>query len=70
MNRGENHHFAKLDLEQVELARHLLEQRDRAIKLMKGLTYAAIGRRCGVGKNAIYHIAKGNSWKNSGDSVD
>ena len=68
--RGEAHHFAKLTAEQVEKARFLLEQREKTRLIMKGLTYEAIGRRCGVGKNAIYHLAKGNSWKIKADSVD
>jgi DNA invertase Pin-like site-specific DNA recombinase len=63
MNKGEKHHFAKLEQEQAEKIIHLLEQRDRAIKLMKGLTYQAIARRFGVSRNAVYHISKSNSWK-------
>ena len=60
--KGEGHHFARMTEEQARLALRLLQQRDVAIKLMEGLTYEAIGRRCGVGKNAIFHLAKGNSW--------
>jgi DNA invertase Pin-like site-specific DNA recombinase len=63
MNRGENHHFAKITREQAEKIIHLLEQRDVARKLMEGLTYEKIARRFGVSRNAVYHISKKNSWK-------
>ena len=61
--RGERHHFAKLTETQVGQIRYLLEQREKVRKLMKNLTYEAIGRRCGIGRNAVYHIAKGDSWR-------
>ena len=61
--RGSAHHFAKLNEADVRKIRYLLEQREKVRQLMEGLTYEAIGRRCEVGRNAVYHIAKGNSWK-------
>ena len=60
--RGSGHHFSKLSEDDVHQIRHLLAQRERLRKMMEGLTLEAIGRRLGVGKNAVYHIAKGNSW--------
>jgi hypothetical protein len=42
--------------------KRLLKQREVARRLMEGLTLEAIGRRVGVGKNAVYHISKKNSW--------
>ena len=68
--RGSAHHFAKLNEEDVHKVRYLLEQREKVRKLMEGLTLEAIGRRVGCGKNAVYHISKGNSWKHLPDGVD
>lgn len=65
--RGSGHHFSKLTEEDVLKIRHLLKQRARLRMMMEGLTLAAIGRRCGVGKNAVYHINKGNSWRHLTD---
>lgn len=63
MNKGEGHHFSKMTEEQAMKVIRLLEQRDVARKLMEGLTYEKIAKRFGVSKNAVYHIAKLNSWK-------
>ena len=60
--RGSAHHFARLDEEDVHKVRYLLEQRDKVMKLMEGLTFKAIGRRVGCSANAIYHISRRNSW--------
>jgi hypothetical protein len=68
--RGEKHHFAKLSTEDVLKIRLLLGQREVARKLMEGLTYEKIGRRFGVGRNAIYHLAKENSWAHLISGVD
>jgi hypothetical protein len=65
--RGSGHHFSKLTEEEVHKVRYLLNQRETVRKMMEGLTLEAIGRRLGVGKNAIYHIAKGNSWRHLAD---
>ena len=68
--RGAQHHFARLSEEDVLLVKRLLEQRERARKLMEGLTLEAIARRVGCGKNAIYHISKGHSWCHLQDEVN
>ena len=68
--RGENHHFSSLTEEQVRKIIRLLKQRDTARKLAEGLTYEKIGRRFGVGRNAIYHLAKHNSWAHLVNEVD
>lgn len=68
--RGEDHHFSKLTEEQVRRVLYLLKQRDVARKLAEGLTYEKIARRIGCGKNTVYHLAKGNSWKHVINQVD
>jgi len=67
---GEGHHFSRLSEEDVLKIQFLLEQREKARKIMEGLTYERIARRFNVGKNAIYHLAKGNSWRHLLDKKD
>lgn len=60
---GDNSHLSHINAETAKEIKRLLLQRETARKLMEGLTYRAIAKRCGTSVSTVYHIMAGNSWK-------